>query len=330
MAYETGTASDLDDLLDKMVDFAVTNAGFTEITQIGGTGKQSDMYILQKGSIYWWFLGDSTSLSGYGTNGWLSMRMMDTTPTLVNYQDTNYAQYYDTRAQLWNRYDGPYTNYFFYSNGSSVQVVVEITPGVFTHWSFGVVDKFGTWTGGEFVTGAHMSTTAWNAGGGYWRSEINNYGCSPFNEGQCSHATYNGLGYVYYPQGSYGDYRDFAPTSLSLFQNQRARMGVPWRIETNTTYLYNYNLIDILLYCSPNTFNSRAALFPTYLHLYDQTSQRYHLLGHIENVKVLNMELLDPKDIVELEWDVYPFFQKVGDNAVSTISGNIALAYKNS
>lgn len=329
MAYETGTASSLDDLLDKMVDFAVANAGFTEITQIGGTGKQSDMYILQKGSIYWWFLGDSASLTGYGTDGWLVTRMMNTTPTLANRQNTSYAQYYDTRAQLWNRYNGPYTNYFFYSNGNSVQVVVEVTPLVFTHWSFGVADKFGTWTGGEFVTGSHMHTSGWYQTGGYWYDTIGSYGSNPFAEYGINYSSTNGQGYVYFPQGSYGDYRDWAPLTTNIVNSQRARLGAPWYIQTSTSFLYNYNLMDVLLYCSPNTFNSRAALFPTYLHLYDASSLRYQLLGHVENVKVLNMELLDPKETIELEWDVYPIFQKAGSAAVATVSGNIALAYKN-
>lgn len=328
MAYETGTAVDLDDLLDKMVDFAVANAGFTEITQIGSTGKQSDMYILQKGSIYWWFLGDYTTLSGYGTYGWLNMRMMNTTPTLANKQNTSYAQQYDTRAALWNRYNGPYTNYFFYSNGNSVQVVVEVTPLVFTHFSFGVVDKFGTWTGGEFVTGSYMYTNGWYTSGGYWYSTIGNYGSNPFAEYGINNGTNYGAGYTYYPQGSFGDYRDWAVMGTStLVNNQRSRLGAPYYIQTNALYLFNYNLIDILLYCSPNTFNSRTALFPTYLHLYDQSSLRYHLLGHVDSVKVLNMELIDPKETIELNWDVYPIFQKAGDASVATVSGNIALAY---
>lgn len=329
MAYETGTASDLDDLLDKMVDFAVANAGFTEITQIGGTGKQSDMYILQKGSIYWWFLGDSTTLSGYGTNGWIDARMMNTTPTLSNLRNTSYAQYYDTRAQLWNRYNGPYTNYFFYSNGGSVQVVVEVTPLVFSHLSFGVVDKFGTWTGGEFLTGSYMGTSGWYVSGGYWYDDIALYGSNPFAEKDIQHSSTRGPGYVYYPQGSYGDYRDWAPLTTYVVNNQQAKFGAPHEIPTSTYQILDNSLVDVLLYCSPNTFNSRAGLFPTYLQLYEASSQRYQLLGHVENAKVLNMELLDPKEVVELEWDVYPIFQKAGDSAVATVSGNIALAYKN-
>jgi hypothetical protein len=328
MAFETGTASNLDDLFDKMVDFAVANAGFTEIPQLVYPSGQSDMYILHKGSMYWWFLGGNSTLSGYGTNGWIESRMMTVEPTLVNYSDISYGQYYTTKAQLWNRYDGPYTNYFFYTDGDSIEIVIEVTPLVFSHFSFGSVTKFGTWTGGEYITGSFVNSSAWNASGGYWYDTIGSYGCGPFEEYGASFGSTYGLGFVHYPQGGYGDFRDYAPTSRNLGNSQRARMGAPSYIQSVPSYLHNYNLMDVLLYCSPNTFNSRTALFPTYLHLYDQSSTRYNLLGHVSNAKVLNMELIDPKDTVELEWDVYPIFQKSGDSSVAVVSGDIALAYR--
>lgn len=332
MAYETGTASSLDDLLTKVVAFAVANAGFTEITKITGTGKQSDMYILQKGSMYWWFLGDSITLTNYGTNGYLTMRMMKgAIPTLANRQNTAYSQYYDTAAQLWNRYNGPYTAYTLYSNGNSVQVVVEVTPLVFTHWSFGVVDKFGTWTGGEFVTGSYTyGSSSWNSTTQLWTYNIPSYGCNAFSEGFSTLNSIVGLTFVHYPQGSFGNYLDFAPTTATVSGtlNQRARLGGPYQIVTNTAQLLTNNLIDMLMYCSPNSFNLRTALIPTYLQLYDQSSQRYHMLGHIDNVKAVNIEFTTPKDTIELEWDVYPIFQKAGDQSVSPISGYAGLAYR--
>lgn len=329
MAFETGTATDLDDLLTKMVAFAVAQAGFTEITKITGTGEQSDMYILQKGSIYWWFLGDSTTVTDYGTNGWVDMRMMNTTPTLGNRTSTSYAQQYNSRAQLWNRYDGPYTNYFFYTNGNSVNVVIEVTPLVFTHWSFGVMDKFGTWTGGEFITSSYLHwQTGWNQTNDEWTGGISSYGAIPFNQGNISSGTNKGTGFVYFPQSSMGDYRDWAPIGSTVTSSQRAYSVCPHEVP-GTSYDIFHEPMEILIYCSPNSFNGRAALFPTYFFLLQaSTSTRYAMLGHVDNVKILNMLSIDPKETIELEWDVYPIFQKAGDPAVAAVTGNVALAYK--
>jgi len=330
MAFETGTSSSLDDLLTKMVAFAVANAGFTEIAKVTGTGEQSDMYILQKGSIYWWFLGDSVAVTDYGTNGWLSMKMMNTTPTLGNRNTISFGQQYETRAQLWNRHDGPYTNYWFYSSasGNSVQVVVEVTPLVFTHWSFGLPEKFGTWTGGEFLTGSYLHWQGgWNGTTDEWTGSIQNYGNVPFPEGASSLSVNYGPSYVYYPQASAGNYLDWAAASNTIANNQRLKGAVPHEIPPNASLILN-RLYEILLYCSPNAFNSRAALLPTYFQLYQQSSARFNMLGHHENVKVLNIDLIDPKSTIELDWDVYPIFQKGGDAAVANITGNIGLAYR--
>lgn len=329
MAFETGTATNLDDLFTKMVAFAVANASFTEITKITGTGEQSDMYILQKGSIFWWFLGGSYTVTGYGTNGLINMRMMNITPTLGNRTNTSYAQQYDTRAQLWNRYNGPFTNYWFYSNGESVQVVLEVTPSVFTHWSFGVMDKFGTWTGGEFLVGSYLHYSGgWDVGDSEWNGSISSNGSVPFNQGDISASGSKGTGFVYFPQAATGDYQDWAPIGSTTTANQRAYFTCPYVIPMSTTYIMR-KLTTILLYCSPNAFNGRAGLFPTYCFLLQaSTSTRAAMLGHVENVKVLNMENIDPKETVELEWDVYPIFQKAGDLSVAAVTGNVALAYK--
>jgi hypothetical protein len=52
------------------------------------------------------------------------------------------------------------------------------------------------------------------------------------------------------------------------------------------------------------------------------------IVGHVDNVKILNIDLISPKETIEVEWDIYPISQKAGDNAVAAITGNVGLAYK--
>lgn len=326
MAYffETGAATDLDDLYDKMVDFAVANAGFTEITQVSGTGRQSDMYILQRGSMYWWFVGNSTGLGGgYGTYGIAEGRMMTKVPTWGNRLDLADGQRYITKMSLWNRYDGPFTAYYFYSNGQNVHVVVETTPNVFTHWNFGVVNKFSTWTGGEFLGGLAVGTSMWYVTGGYWNYTMSNYGHIPFEYGWGASPTYGG-NYIYYPQDSYGDQQDFALFYTSRQDTQQAR-GV-FQYEPNQNQ--NLALVDRQIYFSPHGYNNRTVILPSYIRLWNTGSQRLMILGHADNIKVANMDLINPKETVEVLWDIYPLIQKVGDNTVAPVSGNIAYALR--
>lgn len=51
---------------------------------------------------------------------------------------------------------GPFTRYYFYASETApfyCHVVVESSGGVYQHFGFGFIDKFGTWTGGEYVYG---------------------------------------------------------------------------------------------------------------------------------------------------------------------------------
>jgi hypothetical protein len=326
MAWETGIASDLDDLLDQMCAFAVAEAGFTEITQIGSTGRQSDMYILQRGSVYWWFLGNIQTLTNYGDNGFIEARMMTTQPNLGNRTTLSLGQRALTKAQLWNRDDGPFTNHWFYSNGQNVAMVVEVVPNVFTHLVFGVATKFGTYTGGEFLGGTMMGSSGWSQSISEWligTTAFGNYGSYPFAYDQ-GNSTY-GAGYHYFPQDSYGDYRDFAIFESSNVDTQHCIGSMTYNMVS--TPAQNILTGDLLRY-SPSAYNSRAVLVPPYFWQYDTASGRRMCLAEVDNIRLLNMNLITPKETVEVKWDVYPIFQKDGDPGVATITGDAAYAYE--
>jgi hypothetical protein len=45
---------------------------------------------------------------------------------------------------------------------------------------------------------------------------------------------------------------------------------------------------------------------------------------------MVNIKELDPKAIVDNDWQIFPLAQKLGDSSVAAISGNLAMAYDTS
>jgi hypothetical protein len=88
------------------------------------------------------------------------------------------------------------------------------------------------------------------------------------------------------------------------------------------------NLAGVLSYYNPNSFNSRAVLIPLWCFVYDTSSARRMILGHVSNMRFVNIDLITPKETIEVKWDCYPFFQKDGDNSVATITQKVGYAYE--
>ena len=311
----------LDALLQALVTWAVANAGFTDEGNIAPPSGRStaSMYRLSKGGMYWYFMGDDALIGG-ASSGYIEFRMQTALPTTANYSSTAVGPAEITRAQLWRNLTGPYTAYNFFTDGLGVHVVLEVSSGVFTHLSFGKATKFGTWTGGEYTTAGYMT--------GYTTSGLVGYdfdsGVAPFEGG---YNVSSNAGFVYNPVGAFGDYRDFAEIGYSLINSQRAQFQTLSSLNTAST-TYNSGLSGPLWWCGANDVNQRAAMVPQYLLLYNATLAAQWLAGYVDGVKFLNTEFIAPKDIVEVEWEVFPLTQKFGDKTVAPICGNLGLAYR--
>lgn len=333
MAYETGTASSLNDLLQTLVTFAASNAGFTEITKVTGiANSNSDMYILQKGSIYWYFIGFERTLTNYGTYGYIDCRMMTVEPTAANRNTLSLGQPINTWVGLFNRPSGPYTTYYLFTDVTAVHMAVEVTPGIYTHLSFGSVDKFGTWTGGEYLSGEHSARSNYSPTTGFenYNTSISSGRSSLIMQGNYDSITSLSDSarptFIYNPVNSRGDNRDFTPVNISIdsdFDNQAAAFtGSP------DNYSGTGSILNNLLINSPNAFNQRSALLPTYLRLWDPNSSRWILAGDVPSVKIVNTQLIDPAEVVEVTWQVFPNVQKAGDQMIAPVTGNAGVAYQ--
>jgi len=168
MAYETGTALDFEDLLSKLDTFATglttdpwvsgytpnpdtTNRWF-ELHKTGHSFSMrypASMAAGETASVHHASAyinsstepGAHTSDSGNGYN-------VGTGGTSANLETERCV------SEIGN---GPFSQYHFFADDTTfdyVHVVVEITAGVFRHFGFGHLDKFGdNWVGGQYVYG---------------------------------------------------------------------------------------------------------------------------------------------------------------------------------
>lgn len=164
MTYATGTATNLEDLLAKLSTFATTtHGGWTE----GYLNTTNGWFELHKGSLSASFrytksgtpehlsVHHATGFIGTGTapgahtadsdNGWNNSATGHTNTNLLSERCV---------SQIGN---GPYPSYHFFADdvdNDYIHVVVETTSQTFRHFGFGTLDKFGdNWVGGEYAYG---------------------------------------------------------------------------------------------------------------------------------------------------------------------------------
>lgn len=164
MAYQTGTATDMADLLSKLCTFAVAN-GWTQDQFDTANGRVA----LHKGSVYVsgrWLVATPLHLSihqalGY-TGGLEPGAHPDDSGNGYNTDASHANASLLGERCVANLGNGAYPSYYFFENDASpayIHVVVEISTDIFTHFGFGNLNKIGTWTGGEYTYGQFRTQT---------------------------------------------------------------------------------------------------------------------------------------------------------------------------
>lgn len=165
MAYETGTATDLADLLSKLSTFIQLH-GWTEDelddgVAVAGEGRAA----FSKNSVFVSFKYDSAAPNHLSIHQALAYDGFGTDPG--GHTDDSGNGYNSTSPYLNTNLDnercvndidnGPFVSYHFFEQNSGpayVHVVVETEVDVYRHFGFGELNKFNsTWTGGEYCYG---------------------------------------------------------------------------------------------------------------------------------------------------------------------------------
>lgn len=317
MSFETGVATSYDNFFTLLRAFAVAEASFTDegTVDIGG----DLVHTLSKGGLYWNFQVGGVDATGPDTY-YAKCRMTYSQPTVTYNNSTPTGQPEFTRFGTYSNL-GPFIGYTFYTEGTAVHAVLEVYPNIFAHLSFGNITKVGTWVGGEYIT----ASSATRATGG-----ANNFVYD--NANQMQHLFPPSLGaeeesFVRYVQtGSNED--DFAPAgAISNINLQKAIFSNGIKLTTLKEGIYESLIED-----GPNAFNSRTVLLPIYVLLRNRNADfspsLYFHSGSVPGVRICNITELVAHDIVDTDWEVYPAFQKGGDEALAPDSTVNGLAYQ--
>ncbi len=175
MTFETGTATDLPDLLAKLNTFATTTHGGWVAGYSPNPNTTNGWFELHKGSLSFsakfprGAQAPPEHMSCHQASGFINSATAPGAHTQDSGNGYNNTTTNHTNANLLSERcvrdigNGPFVSYFFFADttvGDYIHVVVEPTPGMFRHFGFGTLDKRGdNWTGGEYVFGHYQDTS---------------------------------------------------------------------------------------------------------------------------------------------------------------------------
>lgn len=165
MAFEQGSATDLEDLIAKISTF-VTSNGWTEDRRDNSNGivgwSKNSMFVSGR-----WDPGDPDVLSLHQATAALpasGTEPGDATGDSGNgYNDSSSHSNTNLRSERHAELgDGPFPSYYIFEQDASpayVHIVVETTTDVFVHFGMGELNAVGDgWTGGEYCYGQYNAT----------------------------------------------------------------------------------------------------------------------------------------------------------------------------
>lgn len=281
MSYQTGAASDQDDILDKLRTFLVANGWSSNKWEADGDGYRLH---LQKGSQYVNFRSTETNPAGTEDSGghiWICGSDGFDGDEAWN------AQPNSSEPSLLR--DVPIAaSYHFFQDGDCCYVVAEPTVGIFRHMAFGIMARVGLAALGHFVgtvyippgasviTGTNITLLFDSTEGGaayrnWFRLDIDGY------TGLWVRNTYT---------------TSINPRVVGTGRNR----GIAWG----------------LLTAQPNTFNQAAVLIPLYAMAY-RGDDLYSLIGYAPNLAICNIANYLAGDEIVIgadTWMIFPLQQR--------------------
>ncbi len=164
MAFQTGTSSSLQNLLDQLSTFAQANGWSQDFATAEGVNP--GRLGLSKNNTYVAFVFANAVDGGVIGIGGNTSNDNSASPWLSTGDDGNLYSNpdsspgsIDTRRCV-NNCGGPHVAYWFFENDASpsyIHVVIEVDSNRFRHFGFGELEKIGDWAGGEYYYGHHWT-----------------------------------------------------------------------------------------------------------------------------------------------------------------------------
>lgn len=344
MGYYTGTAANADDIV-LAIQNAATDSGWTLDRQAAlGTGNaEGRETLLHKGDIYVQLRSMVSTLGA-----WTSRQLWQRGPAVFVTGATGYNSGAAWNAQPGTSWVNPNTSdqavligpaptaatgtawahlsfpcpyrIFTFSDPDVVLMIVRATATVYQWIMFGRIEKFGTWTGGQFVAASNNGGQA-GSGGNYPSSPI--YSPSGNNRGR-SYAPFHDMSTGYNPG-----------QTPENGVNSQVYMDIPGDTGASATYKWTWNsrqnpysssvfyravlgansLSDPVNSRSPNAFNQVAAMSPFMLMSQRDSEPNWTIIGRLAHVRQIPIDNFNPEDTFSLgpdKWIVFPYFEKGG------------------
>lgn len=314
MAFETGTATSVTDLVQKLATF-LTSAGWT----INRNAAESSNWWVnaQKGSdLFLNFVANVATGTSSNPGPYLDVYGA----TSYNSGAASSAQPNTSSKVSSNKMPGPFTAYWFFEGDDYVHIVVEVESGRFRHIHGGTIEKVCTLTGGHYVMGTNVyysSTTPSNPA-----SNVNTYPWeaqnSPSNANYC------------YLRADAGDGVRWFTNYSSGTTGTRISGGV--KGTTNNASLFILGLEAHLFSLTPNDTNGITPLVPINV-IVEKASGMFSFLGQPKDVRRVSMRNYTGGDIITIgsdEWYVFPWTvrSETVNDATTDKSSYFGFAYK--
>ena len=202
--------------------------------------------------------------------------------------------------------------YHFFSDGDSTNAAVEWLGGAYQHINIGALKKYGAFTGGLYVTGTYWNRGAVNFGNyGAWDSSNHNRPFDALNPIIAACGGHVRVNYLAQP--------------VAFFGYQTPVGNIVFGMQLLSMYMLNR---------SPNAYNGRAVLVPIeiLLGLEDSLSPtHYKPLGRVENAAYVNITNLNVLEEILTDWVVFPLSAKNSGGTVASgyiNSLNYGIAYR--
>lgn len=337
MTYATGSATSLTDLLSKLDTFAqTTHGGWTSIYS-PNPDTTNRWFELKKGSLsvsmrYPSGIAAGNAVSLHHATGSSSAA---TAPGLhTNDSNNGYntaaggtSANFLTERCISEMGNGPFQSYHFFADDTSprdyIHVVVEISSGMFRHFGFGTLEKFGdNWTGGEYVYGQFVNQpTSSPPTDPAHVFLLNGLGTTSTRLRDATIRIASGLA----NQGAavWGVCNTAISSSLLLDQAGNARQQIMGGARAG-----------VLAGAYGNPMGSASQGFvtgyPIDAYYKDPSNPRVYLLGHMSDVRIVNNRNFEPNETLVIgsdTWHVFPMSQRT-TAAVAGRSAFLGVMYR--
>jgi hypothetical protein len=318
MSYETASATDPNDLLDKLRIFALANGWTVDYsggrTNVGGglQAGSNNALMMNKDGLYVGLYQDTSSNSTANPTPRVAAYTYPGPWVSANGSD---AQANKTTTTAANQLGGPYTAYHFFTDPARtyLHAAIEVAPGRFSHFHVGTLDKAG---GGQAV--------AYNTGLRWDRTT------SPVNISNAtliSHSIpfddYN-VGISQASTALRVDSDGLVPRNQVLDYSGSTEARGGFRNGSSTALLR-----DMAINVAASSLTGRAALLPLICSA-SRTGGFFSVVGSPFDLRYVSMDNLAPGQVITLgsdQWKCFPIVRKNGTSGIEN-SGVMGFAYR--